>query len=501
MSQGTVKPGILPRPHLVLTGILTLLMVAFAVDQFSHDDADRFSSEAVLVDLPAIGLETRAEATELASPPTSIPMALDGADDHLPGTSVAEPGHAALTAAGSSVPFTASLATPALLDVTDPTTLAPEPTPLSRLNQQVNSVQVKPGDNLSVIFHRQHIAAREVQRLLASKPLGKRLKSIFPGHTLTFTRAEDGTLVKLDYTPGPLETLEFERVGEGFVGKERVQKPTRRRTYKHGVIDHSLFVASQRAGLPDSVTMKLAQIFQWDVDFVLDIRQGDEFHVVFEELYVGDEFIGYGNILAAEFVNQGQSYRAIRYADSQGDADYYSPDGQSMRKAFLRAPVQFTRISSNFNLHRMHPLFKRNMPHRGIDYAAPTGTPILAAGDGRVVTARRTEPNGNYVVIQHGEQFTTKYLHMSKFGRGIKAGVRVRQGQIIGYVGSTGWANGPHLHYEFLVNGVHKNPRTVELPDAEPIPVGEKARFEQRARPLLTLLHDYEEQVQLAYGR
>jgi murein DD-endopeptidase MepM/ murein hydrolase activator NlpD len=280
-----------------------------------------------------------------------------------------------------------------------------------------------------------------------------------------------------------------------------LQEPARSRAYKHGVIDHSLFIASQRAGLPDRVTMRLAQIFQWDVDFVLDIRDGDEFHVVFEELYIGSEFIGHGDILAAEFVNRGESFRAIRYTDAQGNADYYNPDGESMRKAFLRAPVEFSRISSNFNLRRVHPLFKRNMPHRGIDYAAPTGTPILAAGDGRVVTASRTQPNGNYVVIQHGEEFTTKYLHLSKFGRGIKSGKRVNQGQTIGYVGSTGWASGPHLHYEFLVNGVHQNPRTVQLPDAQPIPVQERARFVQSAEPLLALLDDFKQQVQLAYGR
>jgi murein DD-endopeptidase MepM/ murein hydrolase activator NlpD len=221
---------------------------------------------------------------------------------------------------------------------------------------------------------------------------------------------------------------------------------------------------------------------------------------MFEELYVGDEFIGHGDILAAEFVSRGDTHRAIRYTDAQGRADYYDPEGDPMRKAFLRAPVEFSRISSNFNLRRVHPLFKRNMPHRGIDYAAPTGTPILASGDGRVVTASRTDPNGNYVVIQHGEQFTTKYLHLSKFGRGVKSGVRVKQGQTIGYVGATGWASGPHLHYEFLVNGVHQNPRTVQLPDADPIPGAERDRFNARAQPLLTLLDDFKQQVQLAYG-
>jgi murein DD-endopeptidase MepM/ murein hydrolase activator NlpD len=478
----------------MLIGALTLLLMAFAVEQFSHDDADRFSSEAVLVDLPPMG-----EPVVLAAvkPPVSTVATTTSA-----GTAQAAAA-AAAQRLDSSHPLAGSQATSAMLTLTEPkrATLIPEPTPLSRLPQKVDSIQVNPGDNLSVIFKRQDIPASELQRLLASEPLGRRLKSIFPGHTLTFTRTEDGTLVKLAYTPGPLETLEFERAGDGFTGREMFQEPTRTRAYKHGTIDHSLFIASQRAGLPDGLTMRLAQIFQWDVDFVLDIRRGDEFHVVFEELYVGEEFVGHGDILAAEFVNRGESYRAIRYTDSDGNSDYYNPDGESMRKAFLRAPVEFSRISSNFNLRRIHPLFKRNMPHRGIDYAAPTGTPILAAGDGRVVTASRTQPNGNYVVIQHGEQFTTKYLHLSKFGRGIKSGSRVKQGQTIGYVGSTGWASGPHLHYEFLVNGVHQNPRTVQLPDAEPIPAQERLRFTERAEPLLTLLDDFKQQVQLAYGR
>jgi murein DD-endopeptidase MepM/ murein hydrolase activator NlpD len=478
-----VNPGTFPKPHLILICVLTLLMMTFAVEQFSQDDTDRFSSEAVLIDLPATTLSAGRSADQApAARPARAPAEAAGAPSgpavgSLPETRVDAPGPDAGAAQAE-----------------------PE-SPLSRLSHRVTSIEVEPGDNLSLIFKREGIPAREVHRLLASEPLGKRLRNIFPGHGLTLTRAEDGTLLKLAYTPGPLETLEFERVGDGFAGSERVQEPGRSKAYKHGVIDHSLFVASQRAGLPDAVTMRLAQIFQWDVDFVLDIRRGDEFHVVYEELYVGEEFIGYGDILAAEFVNQGESYRAIRYTDARGRSDYFDPDGQSMRKAFLRAPVEFSRISSNFNLRRIHPLFKRNIPHRGIDYAAPTGTPILAAGDGRVVTAARTDPNGNYVVIQHGEQFTTKYLHMSKFGPGIKAGVRVKQGQVIGYVGATGWATGPHLHYEFLVNGVHQNPRTVQLPDAEPIPHAELARFRQQAEPLLALLDDFKQQVQLAFGR
>ncbi|MEJ2088020.1 MAG: peptidoglycan DD-metalloendopeptidase family protein [Gammaproteobacteria bacterium] len=266
-------------------------------------------------------------------------------------------------------------------------------------------------------------------------------------------------------------------------------------------MDHSLFMASQRAGLDDALTMRLAHIFQWDIDFVLDIRKGDEFYVLFEDRYLDDKFIGYGEILAAEFINQGQSYRAVRYMDEEGHGDFFNPDGRNMRKAFLRAPVEFSRISSNFNLRRKHPLYKRTMPHRGIDYAAPTGTPVLAAGNGKVQTVSKSSANGNYVVVQHGEQFVTKYLHLSRFARGIRRGSRVEQGQVIGYVGSTGWATGPHLHYEFLVNGVHQNPRTVKLPDAKPVPEGQQQRFASVTAPYFSLLDNYKEQIQLALAR
>jgi murein DD-endopeptidase MepM/ murein hydrolase activator NlpD len=473
---GIVNPSSFPRLHFAIAVSLTVLLSAFALDSMqTGEDADGTEQAAVLGASPALSepkdREVAALLADMALPgPTGGRVA--GALAALPELSAETAAEAATSEAAPAIPNTRS-----------------------------TTIQVRRGDNLSVIFKRQGIAAREIPALLAAEPLGKRLKSIFPGHGLTFDQADDGTLIKLTYTPGPLETLEFERVGSKFVSREVVTEPERATAYKHGVIDHSLFVASQRVGLSDALTMRLAQIFQWDIDFVLDIRKGDEFHVVYEELYVGDNFIGYGDILAAEFVNRGDAYRAIRYQDASGRADYFAPDGASMRKAFLRAPVEFSRISSNFNLRRIHPLFKRNVPHRGIDYAAPTGTPVLAAGDGRVATASRTEPNGNYVVLQHGEQFTTKYLHLSKFGRGIRSGAKVRQGQIIGYVGATGWATGPHLHYEFLVNGVHQNPRTVELPDAAPISAGELARFNQRTQPLLALLDDFKSQVQLAYGR
>jgi murein DD-endopeptidase MepM/ murein hydrolase activator NlpD len=495
-----VNYGSFPKSHLFVICALSLLMTTFVISRAFEFGAPAAEPAVAFLDLPSPGAHAAIaagsrHATDTARQP--LPPG-DDAEPHGPPRGRVTPASlAALTPLRASDPVaTAELTLPPAAEPVVPP-LRAQTTP----SHSTNTIKVRSGDSLSVIFKREGLSSRDIHHLVATEPLGKRLKNIFPGHEMTFTRAEDGSLVKLAYTPTALQTLEFERVGNAFEGRELIVEPERSKAYKHGIIDQSLFLASQRVGLSDALTMRLAQIFQWDIDFVLDIRRGDEFHVVFEELYVGEEFIGFGDILAAEFINQGRSHRAIRYTDAEGRTEYYGPEGTSMRQAFLRAPVEFSRISSNFNLRRVHPLFNRAAPHRGIDYAAPTGTPILASGDGRVVTASRTEPNGNYVVIQHGETFVTKYLHLSKFGRGIKSGVRVKQGQVIGYVGATGWATGPHLHYEFLVNGVHQNPRTVKLPNAEPIPAKELPLFNQRAKPLLALLEDYKQQVQLALGR
>jgi murein DD-endopeptidase MepM/ murein hydrolase activator NlpD len=378
-----------------------------------------------------------------------------------------------------------------------PALAAPPAAPAHAAHREV----VRPGDSLARIFERAGIPARVLATVLDAGPVATGLKRIYPGHTLIFETADDGSLARLTYLPSRLESVVFERDGDAFTATAIKHEPTRVTTYREGVIEHSLFVAGQKAGLDDELTMRLAQIFQWDVDFVLDIRKGDAFHVLFEELYVDDDLVGYGDILAADFRNQGTLHRAVRYVLPDGRTDFFDPEGRSMRKAFLRAPVDFRRISSEFNLRRMHPLHKRSMPHRGIDYAAPTGTPVLASGDGRVQTASRNTASGNHVVIRHGEQFTTKYLHLSRFGKGIRGGVRVRQGQVIGYVGATGWATGPHLHYEFLVNGAHKNPRTVELPHASPVPADQRDGFLRQTTPLLALLESQREDVQVAAAR
>ena len=353
--------------------------------------------------------------------------------------------------------------------------------------------EVKAGDSLASIFLRNGFSSRGVHEITRTEH-GKQLAEIFPGHRLAFTKLGN-TLETLTYSTDRLTSYTFHRDGDQFTAIKQVFQPDRVTTYKHSSIDSSLFVASQRAGLPDNLTMRLAQIFQWDIDFVLDIRPGDEFFVLFEELYFEGEFVGYGDILAAEFVNQGRRYRAVQYQTQSGRKDYFTPDGISMRKAFLRAPVEFSKISSRFNMRRLHPVRKTVRPHRGIDYAAPIGTPILAAGDGRINTATRNRANGRYIIINHGQQFVTKYLHLSKFARGIKAGKRVKQGQVIGYVGATGLVTGPHLHYEFLVNGVHMNPRTVALPKAKSIVKGELPQFALATRQHMLLLTAFSQQM------
>lgn len=387
-----------------------------------------------------------------------------------------------------------------------PEAVAPSEVELSPVLEELEATQtgewirteVRRGDNLAMMFKRHGIPARDLQLLLRAGESAKKLRRIYPGQGFDLQVGEDGRLLTMRYTPQPLERIEFHRNGDGFDAETIIREPETFIAYREATIDDSLFMASQKIGLNDEITMRLASIFQWDIDFVLDIRKGDSFHLLFEELFLDGEKLGNGNILAAEFVNRGKSYKAIRYTGRDGTSRYYAPDGRSMRKAFLRAPLEFTRISSNFNLRRWHPVLNRRVPHKGIDYAAPPGTAIRASGDGKVLAAEKNATNGRYVVIQHGEQYRTKYLHMQRFAPGIRAGKRVKQGQTIGYVGSSGLATGPHLHYEFLVNGTHRNPRTIELPKAEPIAAEELERFLAETQPMLASLAAHRESGQLA---
>ena len=386
-----------------------------------------------------------------------------------------------------------------LMELPSPNPVSERPSNDSELDEsEIIRHEIKNGESLALIGEKYEITPVDIHYLSSQKPHGKLLRKIRPGEMLSFTFDKEKLLLRVDYQPDPLTIITFDRDDKSFKSSSNSITPTREILFSHGVIEQNLFYASQKIGLADALTMRLAQIFQWDIDFVLDLRPGDSFFLMYEELFVNDKFVGHGDILAAEFINQGESYTAVFFKDDLGRGDFFNLEGESMRKAFLRAPVEFSRISSSFNLNRVHPLFKTVRPHRGIDYAAPTGTPVLAAGDGRIKTASRTQPNGKYVVIQHGQQFMTKYLHLSKFGRGIKSGKMVKQGQVIGYVGQTGYATGPHLHYEFLVNGIHQNPRTVSLPKATPIAPKHKQLFAIEATRLFSLLESYKGQMRLA---
>jgi murein DD-endopeptidase MepM/ murein hydrolase activator NlpD len=345
-------------------------------------------------------------------------------------------------------------------------------------------VVVVRNDTLDAIFRRMALDTADLAAIRHLPGIRQSLDFLKPGDAIKLTHS-DGEIRELTRQVSETQTLHVVREDAGFAAK-MIDNPveTRIRTAT-AAIDSSLFQAAEAADISDIVALKLANVFAWDIDFVLDIREGDHFTVVYEQVYQDGKYLHDGEVLAAEFVNSGKVYRAVRFVTEAGTASYYTPDGLAMRKAFLRAPVEFTRISSVFNPHRMHPILNRIRGHMGTDYAAPMGTPVHAAGDGRVSIAGQHGGYGNAVVLAHSNSVSTLYGHMSRFAKHIRVGTHVQQGDVIGYVGMTGLATGPHLHYEYLVNGVHKDPQTVHLAGAEPLHAEALQKFRQLTAPLL----------------
>lgn len=359
---------------------------------------------------------------------------------------------------------------------------AAQPAPAAR-NWRWEEETVKSGDSLARIFQRVGISAAVLHHLVNSTPEAAQLTRIFPGHQFRFAFDEHDELVALQYIPSRLERLDIQRQNDGSYRSEKIaREPEVQLAYHRATLDNSLFLAGQEAGIPQGMIMQVANIFSGVIDFVYDPRKGDRFDVLYEEQYLDGEKIGNGKLLAASYQTTDDNFTAYRYEFENGSSGYFNAEGASMRKPFMRAPLDFTRVSSEFNPRRRHPVHNKIRAHRGIDYAAPTGTPVFAAGDGRVARAGYSRANGNYVFISHGTNYMTKYLHLNK--RYVRTGQQVKQRAVIGTVGSTGYATGPHLHYEFLVNGVHRNPRTVLkiLPSADPIPDDEKPRFNRHLR-------------------
>ena len=392
-----------------------------------------------------------------------------------------------LTSEGASA-YRHDAATRALPSVASvPLPPAPRDTPVE--DEEVNRIvmEVSSGDTLSTLFEGAGLGQTALLGMLEVPAFRRAGRNLRPGQRLEVTLDEEGEPSALAYHRGEGRTLHLERVDGAYQARTEAPAVERRPRFATGTIRDSLFAAASRAGLSDGLVMEMAGIFGWDIDFALDIRAGDEFAVLYEELWRNGEHVGDGAILAAEFTNQGRTVRAVRYTDADGRDNYYTPEGRSMRKTFMRSPVEFTRISSGFG-NRKHPVLNRMRRHNGVDYAARSGTPIRATGEGRVIFAGRKGGYGHTLVLRHAGRYTTLYAHMSRFARGVHGGARVEQGQTIGYVGQSGLATGPHLHYEFRVNGVHRNPVTVDLPRAEPIDPAHRAAFEERAGPLLSRL-------------
>jgi murein DD-endopeptidase MepM/ murein hydrolase activator NlpD len=350
--------------------------------------------------------------------------------------------------------------------------------------QSWQELTVRKGDNLAKIFERAGVSSAQMQEVLELGAEADSLKRIFPGQKFSFQLNSNGELQALRYEEDLLNSTEIHRNDNTFVAEKVTREPDTQQHFAAGTIRSSLYKAAKDAGLSDGQILEMAKIFGSEIDFALDLRAGDSFMVMYEDQYLEGRKVGRGPILAASFTNQGETFSAFRYAYADGSVNYFTAAGVSMRKAFMRAPLDFLKVTSNFNMRRFHPVLKVTRPHRGIDYSAPTGTPVYAAGDGRVVQSGYSPSNGNFVVIQHSNDITTKYLHLSR--RGAKVGTRVKQGQVIGAVGSTGYATGAHLHYEFLVKGVHRDPRSIPklLPKAVALAGAEKARFQQQTSVL-----------------
>ena len=359
------------------------------------------------------------------------------------------------------------------------------------------SLTIKRGDSLNALFRSNNLDLGHLAMIVRLPEAAPYLKKLIPGDEFQIEH-DDGGLVSLYRELDLTSALKISKEESGF-SAEIIDRPIEfRRKPAYGRIDTSLFESAAQAGLADKLIMNLAGIFAWDVDFVLDIRGGDHYYILFEEIYQDGLYVTDGNVIAAEFNNNGRTFQAIRFVDKGGRSDYYTPEGLSVRKAFVRAPVDFTRISSSFNPRRKHPILNTIRAHRGVDYAAPSGTPINTAGDGKVIFRGKKNGYGNAIIVQHGGNITTLYAHMSRFHNSSRVGRRVVQGQTIGYVGKTGLATAPHLHYEYRLNGVHRNPRTVKLPQADPIKEEYRADFLAAAEPILDELLQYK-RTRVAY--
>lgn len=360
-----------------------------------------------------------------------------------------------------------------------PSHAMPEP------NERVMEIVVKSGDNLSTVFQRAGLSAQAVQQVVDLGEPAAPLKSLKPGEKISLSTTADHQLLGVDYKVAPDKALSIRREDQsGLIASEIVLPSESRLATAEGKIESSLYQSATDAGVPAAMVMQLADIFGWKINFLKDVQPGDHFRIAYEEQWVQGKRVGSGHVVAAEFTNQGKTFQAVRYTAPNGKTGYYEANGASLERGFLRYPVEFSRISSKFGM-RMHPLHHTMKAHKGVDFAAPTGTPIQAASAGKVTFIGWQHGYGKVIKLAHDGNYQTVYGHMSRFNNTLKTGSTVTMGEVIGYVGMTGDATGPHLHYEFHVAGVYTDPLSAKLPEANPIPSKYRKDFLAQTQPLL----------------
>ncbi|MBX3629595.1 MAG: M23 family metallopeptidase [Nitrosomonas sp.] len=348
---------------------------------------------------------------------------------------------------------------------------------------------IRRGDTVSAILDRLNVNPQDKVEFMRVARNSRAMRQLVPGKTIQAQTTADGGLVTLRYFFGHEELFLMEKTDDGFKMSEQKIELESQIQMKSGVVNSSLFAATDSAGVPNTVTLQMIEILASDIDFHRDLHKGDRFTVVYETLINNNgEHAKVGKVLAIEFVNKDKTYQAVYFQSSNGDSGYYTPEGESLRKAFLKAPLDFSRISSGFSHARFHPVLKEWRAHRGIDYAAPTGTPIKATANGIVSFAGTQRGYGKLIVLKHSGPYETAYGHLSRFAKGLANGARIKQGDIIGYVGMTGMATGPHLHYELRVNGVQHDPAKVALPTSAPIAKKDRLVFQSEAESLIARL-------------
>ena len=468
--------------HFFRKVILFVVISVIATFYFLQTEPDIETSIEPAVSVSSISLPeiTQTTPTDLQPSPIRIQQTEEPAVDLIPAEEIAEDKPEEIETINIEISEIEPEST------LDEAPIQADEKPLPVMSATWETYTIKSGDSLANIFKEWNLSATTLHKIVNSSKLAKTLADIHPGETLKLLRDDDKSLLELVVVRSPTESLVISKTDKGYESEVVKREVDVQLAFATGTINTSLFIDGQNAGLTDAQIMEMAGIFGWDIDFALEIREGDTFKLLYEEHYLDGEKFRNGPILMAEFNNDGKTFKAVRYTTPDDITSYYDPDdGRNKKRTFIRTPVKFARISSRFTNKRFHPKLKKWRAHRGVDYAAPTGTPVKAAGNGKVIFRGKKGGYGNTVIIQHGSKYTTLYAHLSKFARSSRKGKSVSQGQIIGYVGKTGLATGPHLHYEFRVNGVHRNPLTVKLPKADPINKKYRKDFDQTSSELL----------------